>query len=108
MLFFIIPGVIAYAVDFSTGAIYLPGGHRSSLENGDVKVVHVDPAKLDDAKVREVVMRETGISSAAFDKAKMYKLDGRQDIRARFAEAARNGYRAIAVPAGSSSLALAR
>ncbi len=25
LLLFIIPGVIAYAVDFSTGAIYLPG-----------------------------------------------------------------------------------
>ena len=29
LLFFIIPGVIAFAVDFSTGAIYLPTGESS-------------------------------------------------------------------------------
>jgi hypothetical protein len=27
LLFFIVPGVIAYAVDFSNGTIYLPGTH---------------------------------------------------------------------------------
>ncbi|MGJ7456369.1 hypothetical protein ACR80S_10085 [Halomonas sp. MA07-2] len=30
LLFFIVPGVIAYAVDFSNGTIYLPSGHTSS------------------------------------------------------------------------------
>lgn len=30
LLFFIIPGVIAYAVDFSNGTIYLPSGHSSA------------------------------------------------------------------------------
>lgn len=30
LLFFIIPGVIAYAVDFSNGTIYLPSGHASA------------------------------------------------------------------------------
>ena len=31
LLFFIIPGVIAFAIDFSNGAIYLPGGKRAEL-----------------------------------------------------------------------------
>jgi hypothetical protein len=31
LLFFLIPGVIAFAVDFNNGTIYLPGGKRSSL-----------------------------------------------------------------------------
>ncbi|TVP46613.1 MAG: hypothetical protein EA345_12300 [Halomonas sp.] len=39
LLFFIVPGVIAYAVDFSNGTIYLPG--RSSAS--------VDVHQLDDA-----------------------------------------------------------
>ena len=33
LLFFIIPGVIAFAVDFSTGAIYLPHSRHASNED---------------------------------------------------------------------------
>lgn len=32
LLFFIVPGVIAYAVDFSNGTIYLPGRTSSDIE----------------------------------------------------------------------------
>lgn len=39
LLFFIVPGVIAYAVDFSNGTIYLPSNSSAS----------VDVHKLDDA-----------------------------------------------------------
>lgn len=31
LLFFVLPGVIAFAVDFSTGCIYLPEGHDGSF-----------------------------------------------------------------------------
>jgi len=31
LLFFLVPGVIAFAVDFATGAIYLPPGGRSRV-----------------------------------------------------------------------------
>ncbi len=30
LLFFIVPGVVAYAVDFSNGTIYLPSGHNAA------------------------------------------------------------------------------
>jgi len=33
LLFFFVPGVVAFAVDFSTGAIYLPKGQKSKLLN---------------------------------------------------------------------------
>ncbi|MCE8032276.1 hypothetical protein EKK97_09050 [Billgrantia tianxiuensis] len=39
LLFFIVPGVIAYAVDFSNGTIYLPGTHDSAS---------VDTLKMDE------------------------------------------------------------
>ncbi|MEJ2689412.1 MAG: hypothetical protein P8130_05575 [Deltaproteobacteria bacterium] len=39
LLVFIIPGLIAYAIDFSTGAIYLPHTHRKSEAETGVKVV---------------------------------------------------------------------
>ncbi|MBN8410909.1 hypothetical protein LCL99_17965 [Halomonas denitrificans] len=32
LLFFIVPGVIAYAVDFSNGTIYLPGTSTTSVD----------------------------------------------------------------------------
>jgi len=39
LLFFIIPGVVAYAIDFSTGCIYLSGGGTSttSYKNSKMK-----------------------------------------------------------------------
>jgi hypothetical protein len=35
LLFFIIPGVVAFAVDFTNGTIYLPSGNSSSLKVPD-------------------------------------------------------------------------
>src|SRR5882672_1632245 len=40
LLFFIIPGVIAYAVDFSNGTIYLPG---TSSPRAQLKQIKFDP-----------------------------------------------------------------
>ncbi|MBE0402226.1 hypothetical protein [Halomonas citrativorans] len=37
LLFFIVPGVIAYAVDFSNGTIYLPSNNSASVD-----VLHLD------------------------------------------------------------------
>jgi hypothetical protein len=54
LLFFIIPGVIAFAVDFSNGTIYLPGGKRASFE----AVPHDGP--IGPGEVERVVSRRTG------------------------------------------------
>lgn len=69
LLLFIIPGVIAYAVDFATGAIYLPAGQTSMVpddandgdDDGRQKVVYVDPASLDAETIARVVYEETGL-----------------------------------------------
>lgn len=37
LLFFFIPGVIAFAVDFTYGTLYLPGGHRAALSNNELE-----------------------------------------------------------------------
>ena len=63
LLLFIIPGVIAFAVDFSTGAIYLPGGRSKSagkLEHGDVAVINMNPDDLNLAKLDEILLDYTG------------------------------------------------
>ena len=64
LLFFIIPGVIAFAVDFTTGAIYLPRSSRRSsttLEDEKMVVVRVNPKELNEEVAQEVLRRETGI-----------------------------------------------
>jgi hypothetical protein len=71
LLFFIIPGVIAFIVDFDNGTIYLPGTHRDHSRDTDSRAeapveeeiwaaVRVGPAGLDAAAIREVVGRNTG------------------------------------------------
>jgi len=96
LLFFIIPGVIAFAVDFTTGAIYLPGGPRKSsifLEDEKIVIVRVNPKELNEEVIAEVVRRETG-SLAIFElnKAEVQVLKGPDEIEARLAEASRSNY----------------
>ncbi|MGQ7247053.1 hypothetical protein ACUN9Y_06910 [Halomonas sp. V046] len=65
LLFYIIPGVIAYAVDFSNGTIYLPGTQTTDVESlpleGDMDVAAFEqllsekagqPVTLDNELVR--------------------------------------------------------
>jgi hypothetical protein len=55
LLFFIVPGVVAYAVDFSNGTIYLPSGHTS---------VGVDAMRLEEgmdvASLERLLSEKTG------------------------------------------------
>jgi len=64
LLFFLIPGVIAYAVDFTNGTIYLPGGRHSSLEENlstkEMTAVQVGKENLSDEKIKTVVYNLTG------------------------------------------------
>jgi hypothetical protein len=97
LLFFIIPGVIAFAVDFTTGAIYLPGGPRKSSifpEDETMVVVRVNPKELNEEVITEVVRRETG-SLAIFElnHAEIQVLNSPQEIETKIAEAKKSGYR---------------
>jgi len=63
LLVFIIPGVIAFAVDFSTGAIYLPGGKSKKarrLERGHVATIKMNPGALNLATLDEILLDYTG------------------------------------------------
>lgn len=55
LLFFIIPGVIAYAVDFSNGTIYLPGTHDSA----GVDVLQMEEG-MDVATLERLLSEKTG------------------------------------------------
>ncbi|RUR28928.1 hypothetical protein ELY33_13395 [Vreelandella andesensis] len=54
LLFFIVPGVIAYAVDFSNGTIYLP-----SVSSASVDVHHLDDA-MDVASLEKLLSDKAG------------------------------------------------
>ncbi len=62
MLFFFVPGVIAFAVDFSNGTIYLPPegyGHNGPVSPDDCRKVQVDPTELDQARIEQIVRANT-------------------------------------------------
>lgn len=59
LLFGILPGVVAFAVDLTTGAIYLPAGGTSALEKHTKKLSQTDslPEGVDaNAVARELTM----------------------------------------------------
>jgi hypothetical protein len=63
LLLFIVPGVIAFAVDILTGAIYLPPGEESHVVKrlGRVDTIHLDPARRSPAWMAGLLERETGL-----------------------------------------------
>lgn len=63
LLFFIIPGLIAFAIDIGTGTIYLPGTdrHVSAEDFTNGKKIKIE-GKVTEEKVREAIKRETGIT----------------------------------------------
>lgn len=95
LLFCIIPGVVAYIVDFDTGAIYLPAGqkNRVSLENGAVAAIRLDPEVLRDPEaVRRIVSREMALPEAV-DWSKLERTAVSKDqVVLRLAEAQAVGY----------------
>jgi hypothetical protein len=87
LLFFLIPGVIAYAVDFSNGTIYLPGTNRGSLELKDIKQVRFDPKHYTKATIEKIIKEETGYAvKLSQDNIKISRLESLDDMMARFAE----------------------
>ena len=54
LLFFVIPGLAAFAVDFYTGAIYLPGGRRAQLNDEELRQVAPE-GELDKAALGELL-----------------------------------------------------
>lgn len=66
LLFFFVPGVIAFAVDFGTGAIYLPqdccaaaGEPADSASRDGFTVIRVPPEKLTRRNIARVVREHT-------------------------------------------------
>lgn len=65
LFFFLLPGIIAYVVDFSTGAIYLPPGGSCgpvTIESlNDMIKIETGDKELTAEKIELVILRELGI-----------------------------------------------
>lgn len=62
LFFFIIPGLVAFAVDFTTGAIYFPADHEPGDRERTIFDQYDAPAsaKLDEREIERIVALKTG------------------------------------------------
>src|SRR5690606_2593274 len=60
LLFYVIPGLLAFAIDFATGAIYLPDGHTAQLDPQQLKQVVGADGKVDHGALKALIERSTG------------------------------------------------
>jgi len=87
LLFFFIPGIIAFAVDFSNGTIYLPGTASNSLNPKNIRQVKFDPKQSSIASIGETIKRETGYDVEQYrNNMNISKLESVDEMMVRFAE----------------------
>ncbi|VXC27143.1 Polyribonucleotide nucleotidyltransferase [Pseudomonas sp. 8Z] len=60
ILFFVIPGLIAFAVDFATGAIYLPEGKTAQVDPQQLKQVIGADGKVDQLALKQLIETSSG------------------------------------------------
>ena len=83
LFFFLIPGVIAFAVDFNNGTIYLPASTRVQLRQ-----IKFDPKHTSLAKVEKIIKNETGRSvHLTQGNMQVSRLNSKEEMMARFAHA---------------------
>jgi len=92
LLLFLIPGVVAFAVDFSTGAIYLPGTSRSSLDLKNPKIVKFDAKNCTNESLEKIIKKETGLE-VKISQANVTRISSTDHIgenNTKFADSGRN------------------
>ena len=86
LLFFIIPGVIAFAVDFSNNTIYMPHGHSSKFDSSHKYSQLQISKKLDAATIQNLIRAETGTAiNLQQSNMEVIKLDSVADLDSKFA-----------------------
>lgn len=61
LLLYVIPGLIAFGIDFATGAIYLPDDKYSVAPEKLKQAIGTD-GKIDQARLKAIIEQETGRS----------------------------------------------
>lgn len=97
LLLFIVPGVIAFAVDITNGTLYFPSGHHHSsapTETGHMTVIRVNPAELNGKTIQEIVEKHTGVFIRLdLRNVEIYELDRSENIEARLVGIGKSGNR---------------
>jgi hypothetical protein len=91
LLLFIIPGVIAFGVDFSTGAIYLPPGKSqkagAAAASDEIAVIKVDPEDLNIATLERILRNETRLDiQLSSPGIEVYQVEGSMERAASFGQ----------------------
>lgn len=60
LFFFIIPGLVAFAVDFTTGAIYFPADYEPGDRERTIFDRYEAESKLDEQEIKRIVALKTG------------------------------------------------
>ncbi|MBS7664040.1 polyribonucleotide nucleotidyltransferase [Pseudomonas lalucatii] len=61
ILFYVIPGLIAFGIDFATGAIYLPNGQYSMAPETLKQALDAE-GRIDNARLKALIEQHTGHS----------------------------------------------
>ncbi len=62
ILFYVIPGLIAFGVDFATGAIYLPHGQSAQVDPQKLQPALNADGSVDNSKLQAILETELGRS----------------------------------------------
>ena len=61
LLFWVVPGLVAFAIDFATGAIYLPSGRYAVAPEALQRAIK-DNGKIDTVQLQQIIEQQTGHS----------------------------------------------
>ncbi len=89
LLFFLVPGVIAFAVDFATGAIYLPRGHKSKASDllGELEIREERLTVRSVAEIERILREATGLTiELESPSVLVFRAEEREDVRSRLRE----------------------
>ena len=82
-----IPGIIAFVVDFSTGAIYLPAKSARGPDYDHIRTVRFDPKNATQQQIEEIIRQETGGDFSFADKRlTLSRLENTDEIPAFFGQ----------------------
>lgn len=84
LLFFFVPGVVAFGVDFMTGAIYLPGGGLANLTEDELKTIKNTPETIDVETFKKVTAQRNDINlpqDVYTDRLNVVEMSSTQSLR---------------------------
>ena len=89
LFFFLVPGVIAFAVDFATGAIYLPRGQKSKASDllGELELREERLTVRSVAEMERILREATGLTIELESQSVLvFRAQETEDVRSRLRE----------------------